>query len=121
MANDPLAIRSYYGVLSPAFTTKQSLAALLTAAYAALPSPQTVPSIAGCEVNIYADDANGVKVLVGDENVSDTTLNYAYKLSATGSRRYGPGRMSAVPIADIYVMAADHATACKIGIEIIPT
>ena len=121
MANDPLAIRSYYGVLSGAITTKQTLAALLIAAYAALPTPQVVPNIAGCEVNVYADDANGVKVLVGDENVSDTTLNYAYKLSPTGSRRYGPGRMSAVPIADIYVMSADHVTAVKIGIEIIPT
>ena len=121
MANDPLSIRAYYGILSAGFTTKQSLAALLTAAYAALPSAQTVPNIAGCEVNIYADDGNTVKILVGDENVSDTTPAYAYKLSPSGTRRYGPGRMSAVPIADIYVMASDHVTSCKIGIEVIPT
>ncbi len=119
MANDPLSIRAYYGILSLGFTGKARLSDLLTAAYAALASPQTVPNVAGCEINLFADDGNTVKILIGDENLSTTV--YAYKLSPGGSRRYGPGRMSAVPFGDIYVMASDGTTSSKIGIEVIPT
>lgn len=118
MAADPLAIQAYYGILSVNITTKKTLAQVLIDAYAALATPQTISNIPGCEVLIYANTANAVDVFVGDEELS--TTNYAYRMEAKQSRRYGPLRTSAVPLSNIYVMSADGVTAVKIGLEIIP-
>lgn len=119
MPADPLSIRAYYGILSANFAGKTSIMALLKAAYAALTPAQSVPDLAACEVLLYANAANTQRVFIGDETL--TTTNYAYQMAADSSRRYGPGRTSAVPLADIYAMSADGGTAIKLGIELIPT
>ena len=119
MAADPLAVRAYYGIMSANFAAKTNIMTLLINAYNALASAQQVPALAACEVLLYAKATNTVRVLIGDENL--TTAIYAYEMAADSSRRYGPGRLSAVPLADMYAMAFDGATNVKLGIELIPT
>lgn len=118
MAVDPLAVRSYYGILSGNITTKISLATLIANAYNALNPAQNVPNLTALELRLWSIAANSPSVLVGDANVS--TTNYAHVMPASTERRYGPQKMSAIPIEDIFVMSSDNSTAVKLGIEIIP-
>lgn len=115
---DPLSIRAFYATLSATFTTKKNLNELLAASYAALSPGQIIASITAVEIRLLFPQDNGVAVLLGDSNLS--TTNYGFSYAPGSSDKYGVTRMSALPMSNIFVMAADGTTPVKVGIIAIP-
>lgn len=114
---DPLSLRAWY-VATVTITTKRDLSTLITQAYAAISASLSVPPFGATELRLYADDANSVDILFGDEFVNAT--NYGIALHPGGSDKWGPYRMPIFPLADTYVQSADAITPATIRIIAIP-
>lgn len=112
---DPLALRAWYGGLLTNIITAVDLATLLRDLYTGLPAPVTIPDICAAQLKLLAPAANSVNILIGDEQLSIT--NYGDSLAAGGRTEWGPFVNSKIPLASIFVMAADGTTAVSLGIQ----